>query len=340
MLCPEVWDFPSPKVMVTHRKDQDLETINKTVNMNYFYRSLIITCPDETQMPSSIQDLITEDTDYYKLSDCSLAEFVEPVFIESFIKTGKVYCLSTGRNCIIQNCTAITPDGHLILHIPDYIFQTLGFEGTKRPHNFYEVKVDLKTVKNHSKLRTSLQKLDNFDLNIIWEPNNEEICPSSIAKYFSDRSINVSVHSLKIRNVMPSVDEIPAVIDVDIEEMVEWVGLLAYGADMSPTEPYISTYCQPESENAIKTGRICIMIASGFITPPLINNVCKKLSEHVLAREIDNYWASISIQSDENSLWQWNPSSQQMFQAHDSSCNIFFTHNSHTLYSIGQIKYS
>lgn len=340
MLCPEVWNFPPPKVMVTHRENQDLESVNKTVNMNHFYKSLIVTCPDEIQTPSFIRDILTEDTDYYKLTDCSLTEFVEPIFIESFVKTGKLYCLSADRNCIVQNCAAITPEGFLTLHIPDYIYQTLGFEGTKRPHNFYEVKIDLKTMKNKDKVRSGLQKLESFDFYITWEPNNEDICPSSIAKYFSDQNINITVHSLKTKNISPSLTEIPTLKDVDAEEMVEWIGLLAHEVDVSPTEPYISTYSQPESENALKTGRMSILIVKGFITPSLLCRVCEKLSEYVMARETENYWASISIQSDENSLWQWNACSKKMFQAHDSSCNIFFTHNGHILYSIGQLKYS
>ncbi|KAJ8723089.1 hypothetical protein PYW08_003001 [Mythimna loreyi] len=339
MLCPEVWNFPPPKVMVTHRENQDLESVKKTVNMNNFYKSLVVTCPDEIHTPSFIQDIITEDTDYYKLSNCSLTEFVEPVFIESFVKTGKVYCLSVDRNCIVQNCAAIT-DGHLILNILEYIYQTLGFEGTKRPHGFYEVKINLKTIKNYSKIRSGLQKLEQFDFYVTWEPDNEDICPSSIAKYFSERNVNVSVHSLKIRHVSPSINEIPSIKDVDADEMVEWIGLLAHGADVSPTEPYISTYNQPDSENALKTGRISILIAKGFITPSLISNICDKLSEYVLSRETEHYWVSVSIQSDDNSLWQCNPSSPTMFQAHDSSCNVFFTHSGHVLHSIAQLKYS
>lgn len=339
MLCPEVWNFPPPKVMVTHRENQDLESVNKAINMNNYYKSLIVTCPDEIHTPSFIQDIITEDTDYYKLTDCSLTEFVEPVFIESFVKTGIVHCLTTGRNCIIQNCAAIS-NGHLILNILEYTYQTLGFEGTKRPHGFYEVKIDLKTIKNYSKVQSGLQKLEQFDFYLAWEPNNKDICPSSIAKYFSERGINVSVHSLKTRNVSPSVTEIPSIKDVETEEMVEWIGLLAHDADVSPTEAYISTYTQPDSENALKTGRISILLAKGFITPSMISNICEKLSEYVLARETKNYWASMSVQSDDNSLWQWNTSSPKMFQAHDSSCNVFFTQNGHVLYSIGQLKYS
>ncbi|CAD0201615.1 unnamed protein product [Chrysodeixis includens] len=340
MLCPEIRNFPPPKIMVTHKENLDFKSVKQILVRNYFYKSLIITCPDEIKTPSDIQDVVTEDTDYYKLTNCSLTEFVEPTFIDSFVKTGKIHCLSVDRNCVIDNCAAVTPDGHLILHIPDFIYQTLGFEGIKRPHNYYEVKIDLKTITKYDKLRTGLEKLKLFDFNITWEPNNEDICPSSIAKYFCDRNIDTSVHSLKTKSLSPFVTEIPVLKDVDIEEMVEWTGLLAHDIDITPTEQYISTYSQPDSENALKTGRISILIVKGFITPTLVGQVCEKLAEYVKTREMEGYWASVSIQSDENSLWQWKSGSPRMFQAQDACCTAFLTNNGHIVYSVGELTYS
>ncbi|XP_075975631.1 ribonuclease P protein subunit p40-like [Anticarsia gemmatalis] len=340
MLCPEVWNFPPPKVMESKREHQDIESVQNTVNKNCFYKSLIITCPDEIQPPSSIQGMVSEDTDYYKLSECSLTEFVEPVFIESFVKNGTIYCLTADRNCIIQNCAAITPDGVLTLHILDYIYQTLGFEGTKRPHNYYEINIDLKTIKHKQKINSGLSKLELFDFYIIWKPNNEDICPSSIAKYFSDRDINVTVHSLSIKNISPDITEVPAIKDVDSDELAEWIGMLAQEAELDQKEAYISSYSQPESINALKTTRTSVYIVKGFIPSLLISSLCEELNEYIKSREMDNFWASISLQSDENSLWQWNKSSPKMFQAHDSSCTIFFTQQGHIEYSIGQLKYS
>ncbi|XP_026744442.1 uncharacterized protein LOC113505809 [Trichoplusia ni] len=340
MLCPEVCNFPPPKIMVTHKENMDFMSVKDFLLRNYYFKSLIVTCPDEIKTPSFIQDVVTEDTDYYKLTNCSLTEFVEPTFIECFVKTGKIHCLSVGRNCVIENCVAITPDGHLVLHVLDYTFQTLGLEGTKRPYNYYEVKIDLKTITHYSKVRSGLDKLKLFDLNITWEPNNEDICPSSIAKYFSDRNVNISVHSLKSRSVSPFVNEIPVLKDVDIEEMVEWVGLLAHDVDITPTEQYISMYSQPDSDYALKTGRISILIVKGFITPTVVSQVCEKVAEYVGTREMDNYWASVSVQSDENSLWKWKTGSTRMFQAQDSCCSAFFTNNGHVVYSVGELKYS
>ncbi|XP_059057360.1 uncharacterized protein LOC131850958 [Achroia grisella] len=341
MLCPEVWNFPPPKVMTYQKKFETFDPVLDTVKMNNFYKSLIITLPDELHVPSFIEQFLVEDTDYYKLLNCPLSEFLEPAFIENFVKKGNLYCLSINRNCITQNCAAITPDGVLTLHVIEFIYQTLGLEGIKQPHKFYEVKIDLKSLKTTNKIRSALNKLDKFDFNVLWEPESEDICPSSIAKYFCDRNLQVSVSAVLTRTLTPPVPEIPSIKDVELEDMVEWIGLLAHNADLSDTPSYISTYKPPESEYALKSTRVAVLIVKGFLTPNIIVNTCKYVEKQVCSRELDNYWASISIQSDENSLWQWNTSSPVMFQAHDSSCNIFISNSGqYDVYSIGQLKYS
>lgn len=323
-----------------NKKDVSLEDVNKSLKMNSFYHSLVITCPDETQTPSSIEDVLTEDTDYYKLSACSLTEFIEPIFIENFIKKGSVYCLTSERNCMVQNCASITPDGFLTLHILDFVYQTLGLQGVKRPHNYYEVKIDLKSLKQYSRVHQGLSKLELFDFYLIWEPCEEFICPSSIAKYFCGRNIKVSIHALEFIKRTPDIKEVPSIKDVDIDEMVEWIGMLAIEGNLDEPESYVSTYSQPESEFSLKTTRISVLIVKGFIPPSLVTTLCKHLSDYATSRELPNYWTAISVQSQEDSLWQWNSSSPKMFQAHDSSYNAFFTVEGATVYSIGTIKYS
>ncbi|KOB68702.1 Ribonuclease P protein subunit p40 [Operophtera brumata] len=269
MICPEISNFPPPKTMGTSKQNVSLEYVTKTINLNSFYTSLVITCPDEIQTPGAIEDIVTEDSDYYKITGCSLTELVEPMFIENFVKKGSIYCLSANRSCMVQNCVAITPDGYLTVHVLEFIYQTLGLQGTKRPHNYYEVKIDLKTLKQHSKVKQSLSKLELFDLYITWEPHEETVCPSSIAKYFCDRNINVSVQTLEFKEITPDISEIPSIKDVDAEEMVEWIGMLAHGADLAEPETYISTYYEPESESSLKSTRISLLIVKGFIPSPL-----------------------------------------------------------------------
>lgn len=340
MLCPEVVNFPVPKTISSTNLNDTMDSVIKTISMNSFYKSLVITCPDEIAAPASLLDTLTEDSDYYMISECSLTELIDPLFIEKFVKNGSLFCLSANRNCIIENCASITPDGALIIHLLDFIFQTLGLEGTKRPHDYYEIKIDLKSIRYHDKIKQILNKLELFNFYIMWEPHDENICPSSIAKYFQDRNIKVSAHSLTLNNVTPNVTEIPSIKDTDIDEMVEYIGMLAHDADLNQEETYISTYCPPDSEFTLQTTRISCLIVKGFITPHLIVKVCISLLDFTKSRSLENYWTAVSVQSQEDSLWQWNTSSIKMFQAHDSSYNIFFSNDCIKSYSMGQIKYS
>lgn len=340
MLCPEVHSFAPPKVITSYKQCDSLDPVIQTLRMNCFYKSVVITCPDEVQTPPLIQENLLEDSEYYRISNFSLTEFLDETFIENFVKKGNLHGISADRSCITQNCAAITPDGILTLHLLEFVFQTLGLEGTKRPHSFYEIKIDLKHLKHADKIRWSLNKLEPFDFYIIWEPNDENVCPSSIAKYFHDRHVSVSLCHLQVTKVNPDINEIPSIEDVPIEEIVEWVGMLCHEVDMTPTETYISTYSQPETDNALKSNRISVLIVKGLLTPTILSELCKNLSEYTCSRDLDNYWTSVSIQSYEECLWQWSPSSLKMFQSHDSSCNIFFTKSGQKLYSIGQLKYS
>lgn len=340
MLCPEVVNFPPPKVMSSCSRSLHLDSVIETIKRNNFYRSVIITCPDEMHTPISIEEIITDDNEYYKIHDCPLTEFIDPNFIQNFVKNGKMYCLSAERNCITQNCVAITPDGVLTLHLLEYIFQTIGLEGIKRPLGFYEVNIHLKNLRQYDKIKQCLQKMENFDFYISWEPNSEDVCPSSIAKYFYDRDIAVTQETVQIMKLTPSINEVPSPKDVELDEMTEWIGMLAHEGDLFQKEAYISTYGQPDSNFALKTTRISLLIAKGFITPTVITNVCKQMSEYVASRELDNYWTCLSGQTHENSLWQWSSSSPCLFQAHDSSYNIYFTQDGLSTYAIGQIKYS
>ncbi|XP_050348685.1 uncharacterized protein LOC126772375 [Nymphalis io] len=343
MLCPEVWNFPPPKVITSYKKCANLETVISAVERNCFYKSAIVTCPDELHTPQQIADILLEDNDYYTVFNCSLTEFLEPIFIQNFVKAGKLYCLTADTNCIVQNCAAITPDGVLTLNILDSIYQTLGLEGNKCSHSYYQIKVnliDLTRLKIVERTRKALSKIKSFNFYVSWEPDKINICPSSIAKYFCDRNFEVSCHSLEVQKITPDVREIPTLIDCEIEEIVEWIGMLAHGAELWPTEGYVSSYSEPECASPLQSSRISLLIIKGFLTPNILSNACKSLADYVESRELKDYWSSISIQSVEDSLWQWSTSSPKMFQPQNTSCNFFFSQGGCTMYSIGQLKYS
>ncbi|XP_030021687.1 uncharacterized protein LOC115441168 [Manduca sexta] len=342
MLAPEVWDFPPPKVMCSYKEKQTYDEVIRALNLNNFYESVIIAIPDEPRVPVFIEEIISGDTDYYRIWNCPLTEFIQSVFIESFVQHGSLHCISSERNCVVQNCFAVTPDGILILHVFDFIYRSLGLDGVKQNNNYYRINIDLKSIKREKyvKLFESLSKIEPFDFYVSWEPTNPEICPSSVAKYFHDRNIKVTLESMQVKTFLSTVPSIPWIEDLDIEELVEWVGLLAHKAPINTKEGYISRYVHPEGENSLSSTNMAILIGKGFLSPKIICSLCDMVKKHTEFRQLDKYWASISIQSYDNSLWCWDTSHAKMFQPHNASTNIFFTHNNISVYSAGQINYT
>ncbi|CAK1555058.1 unnamed protein product [Leptosia nina] len=339
MLCPEITNFKPPKTTWSFQKNVCLERTLDRVNLNNFYRSAIVTCPDELYVPNHIKEALLEDSDYYKIINCSVIEFIDPLFIDTFIRRGKLYCLSIQTNCISGTAVALTPDGILTLHVFRSKYQTLGVEGTKRPHDFYEIRLDLHNLKQNEKIKSVVTKFGKKDFYISWNPFNDSICPSTLAKHFFDKGYTVTQHSLDISILSSDISEIPSLED-DIDEVVEWMGMLAHGANLATEENYISTYSVPETLTPLKSKRISIMNIKGFLTPNVIGNICKCMSQHTSSRDLEHYWTALSVQTIEESLYQWHPSSPRMFQSHNSSCNIFFTQMNQLIYSVSQLKYS
>ncbi|CAF4852693.1 unnamed protein product [Pieris macdunnoughi] len=339
MLCPDICKFSAPKTICSLQKNLSFTKTLDRIRNNCFYRSVIITCPDEIKLPNSIEEAVLEDSDYYKILNCPITEFIDPTFIETFIKKGKLYCLSILNSCMNHNGFAVTSDGLLTLHVLSSVYQTLGIEGTKCPHDFYDIKIDLYDIKSIGRLSNNLNKLDKFNLYINWEPNNENVCPSTIAKYFCDKNYVVTQHSLKGTNLSPDIGQIPS-LDADIVEVVEWMGMVAHNANLMPPENFVSSYYIPESLHPMQTTRISVMLIKGFLTPNLLCKVAQHLFQHVSSRDLANYWSALSLQTVEESLYQWYPTTSRIFQSHNSSTNIFFTSNDAIIYSVGHLKYS
>lgn len=141
------------------------------------------------------------------------------------------------------------------------------------------VKVDLKNCKPdkfHKRLKERLSIIKTT-LIIKWQPDEENICPSSIAKYFhecgcvvkecSNEFISRTEYSIKI----PEFDNIEDAIDS--EEMIEWLGMLCLGCNLENECPddYISSYQSPQPNTVV--GQTKILQWRGFFSSQEIKNL-------------------------------------------------------------------
>lgn len=130
------------------------------------------------------------------------------------------------------------------------------------------VKIDLKNCKPGKFYDRIKQRLSIIKTTLIikWQPEDDSICPSSIAKYFHERGYVVKeCNSTFISHTEYSV-KVPEV-DFDVvegEELVEWLGMISLGCDLENecTDNFINTYETPVPNTAV--GQVKVLQWRGF----------------------------------------------------------------------------
>lgn len=138
--------------------------------------------------------------------------------------------------------------------------------------SFLVVTVDLSEVRAGSKaqlrLEAGLRKLGRADAVLGWRPRDGRVCPSSLAKYFADRGHEVALCRAQFRSRTrysvraPELD-LPSLTEDGAREFLEWLGMLAAGAEMGPDE-YLSAYETPEPSREF--GQVKVLEWTGFFS--------------------------------------------------------------------------
>lgn len=132
--------------------------------------------------------------------------------------------------------------------------------------------------KNYERTKICLEKLKDINLLIYWEPPNEEICPSSIAKYFHDLDycVKVCIPEFTVRT-----DYSVKVPDFEVEnnngdDFVEWLGAFSVQANVDGSvDDYISTYETPTPFT--EYGQVKFLQWRGFFAHQKIEEFFEKL---------------------------------------------------------------
>lgn len=164
------------------------------------------------------------------------------------------------------------------------------------------IQIDLKskeletTTKYHGRLQTALsnETLSKFTMRIMWDPpkekdENKQICPSSVAKYFSDLSYNVDLnqtdcktgleYGLQMPKLGPESDDL---VDINGQsnfyasphELVEYAGVLALSCNLEPTE-YLNTWSF--KGHTVEVGSALTLQLKGLFSCNLIKTLFRKL---------------------------------------------------------------
>lgn len=149
---------------------------------------------------------------------------------------------------------------------------------------FLVVTLDLNDVrfgtKSHDRIKKCLTKLAKINLILTWHPSNENVCPSSIAKYFANLNYDVKLCKVNHKSrtnysiTAPIIDFIDSNID-DCHDYVEWIGMVTLNADLDQTSEYLSSYKLLEPNQLY--GQLKILEWRGFYSNVQLKKFYNKL---------------------------------------------------------------
>ncbi|XP_046826355.1 ribonuclease P protein subunit p40-like [Vespa crabro] len=341
MLCPEVLDFKPPRnhinvERINYKRTDDPATIVK----HYFNHVVSFIFPESNNIPDSVKNCISDDSDYYKIKDLHTSELLNQEFIEAFIKKGELTLLTIGNKIDLCNTIAVTPNGILIISLIREDFQKLGLEGNDSAFDYKTntrnvVKIDLTAnhfvpgKKNYERVKIALEKhLDLiFDVILIWEPPDEKTCPSSVAAWFHEHGYNVSLCRQKVSQRTEYRVNIPTVIDgFIVNDFFEWLGVFSISGEINneKTSKYVSTYECPKPN--ILVDQVNYLQYTGFFSNRRIIQIYNAMREYVPLQN-NLPWCSFHVQGFSDSPVSWDLKEHTFFTDGDNSYTVLFCPN-------------
>ncbi|KAK3086591.1 hypothetical protein FSP39_020741 [Pinctada imbricata] len=318
MAAPIVKHAKGGKLAIANGEfDKDEKEFTQTILNHYFNYSVDIVVPKTKCLPPDIDELCRKQKAYV-VHDLPAAAILDPDLIGAFISAGKFYGLSHGTRINYENCLAVLPTGHLILHVTSDTYIQLGLEGkpswyNRLGQNKYVIDVDLKAAhfvpgrKGYERVLSALSRSGlKFNLLIAWDPSDGDICSSSLRKYFNMKGYQCSEVPIDHSRHRYEKVDIPVLSEIDEScigsELFEWLGMVANNVYLSEKpDEFVSTY----SYNGETEQASCLHYTiSGFFTPPFISNLVNKLRCTVM-KDQGNHWCSVTVYGFQDTPISW-----------------------------------
>lgn len=259
-----------------------------------------------------------KDSDYYSTETFKLADVLSRSFIDGFLKAGKFSCSpndhkSTEDSFVISN-------NKLSIHLTN---ETLYSSNAVELHKFKSKSLDESEMKSKkktcclsfnvnqlclipdfeidllqekleiSKLKEELKDLiKETSANFSWQPNGDEVCQSSIAKYFTDAGHNVKLCKNKFLETPEYGLKFPLITDGEFcfPEISEYIGMVLLGCNIEETD--FSSYRIPDE--SVDIGRGKVIHCKGFIGQKTIQQVINE-ARRTLDKNSSFPWIAISL---------------------------------------------
>ncbi|KAI4493139.1 hypothetical protein M0802_009689 [Mischocyttarus mexicanus] len=347
MLSPKVWNFkPIQHYFNVEKLDNKKTDVPVTIKKHYFNHAVSLILPHSSNIPDSVINSIIEDTDYYKIKGLHVSELLNKQFIDAFVKKGELTLLAIGNKIDLSNSIAVTPNGILIISLLCEDFYKLGLEGQK---SFFDRKINTRNVvnidltakhflpgkKNYERVKTALENhLDLiFDVILIWEPPDVNMCPSSVAAWFHQRGYSVSLSQPKLSYRTESNVNVPILTDsYNInEDFYEWLGMFSISGNIKnegTSEEYVNTYKCPKPN--ILVDEVKYLDYIGFFSRQRAIKIYNLIKKYVLSQN-DLPWGSLHVQGFSDSPVSWDLKEHTFFTDGDNSYTVLFNPNAESI---------
>lgn len=237
-------------------------------------------------------------------------------FIDGFLKTGKFFCASNEEcsedtfsivnNKLVINIHKDTVYSSKAVELSNFKSKTLDENNitSKCLLNLQNVSlviffttafvIDLLQDKLElTKLREEIKDLTcETSVNFLWLPKADDVCSSSIAKYFTDAGNSVKLCKNRYQERPEYGLKLPLISDDEFGflEISEYVGMVLLGCNIEATD--FSSYRIPSEHVEIGKGKV--IHSKGFIGQQTIQQVIDEVRK-ILSRNPSIPWIALSI---------------------------------------------
>lgn len=302
MIEPELFNFKPPlnkHEYVQKHWDKLLANIDECG----LTHSISVVLPDTIFIPNYIENIFTENGQYYLIKNVTLCSLIDPGFITSFVKNGNVYAISLNTHIDAEDCISITNNNLLQMSLIQSSYQNMCL-----PAKDSKITLDLKGLKFSSKsyqrIKESFERFQTkFDMIICWESNNDDVCPSSIASYFHKNGFDCqgciprTTINRKYNMTIPTGTDDFALLDT-------WLSYFSLDINIDDRIPSILPDGKLTKSNSRNVGQVTQIVWTGFFDNQKVKFLLEKFREFQ-ENEGKIYWMAIHLEPFTNSPYPY-----------------------------------
>lgn len=297
MQSPEAWNFHLSRPHVSVQHNEGREALEKLLHSQQ--NKLIVTraqiwIPD-TIFPQELLQEVKTDAEFYSTQEMNPALIFNRHFIANFALNGRPLIVPSHSDQTLGTSIYVFPSNLAIIVLPKDKLDSLGISfGTILKEtrgdfallawNLQDLAQKPNQVEKIKRLFTQGQlNLFSRDYKFAWDPNQKDVCPSSIAKYFHENGCPVEEcyleHQLKRLTDKSVPDWLIGQSEVEDVIMLEnWLG-----ASLLDIDPLL---CDIPQENLRFCDSSLIVTLDGLMGSRTITNIFRLVTSHMKAKQL------------------------------------------------------